>query len=75
MEIRDPVHGSIHIPEEIKPLIKSEFFQRLGNIKQLGLANLVFPGATHSRLLHSIGTMHTGERCFKKLFQDFDDTP
>ena len=45
MEIRDPVHGSIHIlPSEI-PIIRHEFFQRLRNIKQLGFSEYVFPGS------------------------------
>ncbi len=68
MEIRDPVHGSIHITDEEAPIIKGNFFQRLRNIKQLGFSEYVFPGATHTRFLHSIGVMHIGERVFDKLF-------
>lgn len=71
MEIRDPVHGSIHItPEEI-PIIKGDFFQRLRSIKQLGLSEYVFPGATHTRFIHSLGVMHIGEKAFRALFKDF----
>ena len=69
MEIRDPIHGSISIQKEIIPVIKNNFFQRLQNIKQLGLANFIFPGATHSRFIHSIGVMFVGEKCFNTLFQ------
>ena len=43
MEIRDPVHGSIHILDEEIPIIEAEFFQRLRNIKQLGFAEYIFP--------------------------------
>ena len=70
MEIRDPIHGSIHILDEFIPIIRHNFFQRLRNIKQLGLSEYVFPGATHSRFLHSIGVMSVGTRAFDKLFAD-----
>ena len=71
MEIRDPVHGSIHILDEEAPVIMNPFFQRLRGIKQLGLSEYVFPGATHSRFLHSIGVMSIGEKVFNKLFKVF----
>ena len=70
MEIRDPVHGSIHIISEEIPVIMNPFFQRLRGIKQLGFSEYAFPGATHSRFLHSIGVMHIGEKVFNKLFQN-----
>lgn len=70
MEVRDPVHGSIHILDEEKPIITDDFFQRLRNIKQLGFAEYVFPGATHSRFIHSIGVMNVGNRAFDKLFRN-----
>tara|TARA_R110000868_G_scaffold10025_2_gene49186 strand:+ start:694 stop:1992 length:1299 start_codon:yes stop_codon:yes gene_type:complete len=68
VEIRDPVHGSIHISDEIAPIIRHPFFQRLRNIKQLGLTEYIFPGATHTRFIHSIGVMHIGSKVFDKLF-------
>lgn len=68
MEIRDPVHGSIGVLAEEEPIIAHRFFQRLRNVKQLGLAEHAFPGATHHRFLHSIGVMHVGERAFERLF-------
>ena len=70
MEIRDPVHGSIHILDEEIPIIQHDFFQRLRGIKQLGFSDYVFPGATHSRFLHSIGVMSIGEKAFNRLFKD-----
>ncbi|GAB4022078.1 MAG: HD domain-containing protein [Bdellovibrio sp.] len=70
MEIRDPVHGSIHILEEEELIIKNDFFQRLRNIKQLGFSEYVFPGATHTRFIHSIGVMSIGDRAFDKLFKN-----
>ncbi|MBL6988167.1 MAG: HD domain-containing protein [Bacteriovoracaceae bacterium] len=68
MEIRDPVHGSIHILDEEIPIIQNNFFQRLRNIKQLGFSEYVFPGATHTRFIHSIGVMHIGTLAFDRLF-------
>ncbi|MFA6335212.1 MAG: HD domain-containing protein [Bacteroidales bacterium] len=57
--INDPVHGFINIPSGlILEIIEHSYFQRLRDIKQLGLTNLVYPGATHSRLLHALGAMH-----------------
>jgi HD superfamily phosphohydrolase len=69
MEIRDPVHGSIHIIDEEIPIIRHDFFQRLRNIKQLGFSEYVFPGATHTRFLHSIGVMNVASLAFDRLFK------
>lgn len=56
--IHDPVYGAIY-PDELEwLLIKSRPLQRLRGIKQLGLVNAVYPGANHTRLEHSLGTMH-----------------
>ena len=57
--INDPVHGFINIPSElIHDLIQHPYFQRLRRIKQLGLSELVYPGATHTRFHHALGAMH-----------------
>ena len=57
--INDPVHGFIIIPAGIvSDIVEHPYFQRLRDIKQLGLTNLVYPGATHSRLSHALGAMH-----------------
>ncbi len=67
MEVRDPVHGTIAIhPTETK-ILESPFFQRLRNIKQLGLSEYIFPGATHTRYLHSIGVMHLASIVFDRI--------
>ncbi len=74
MEIRDPVHGSIAIDDAEKQIILHPFFQRLRNIKQLGFSEFVFPGATHTRYLHSIGVMHVGSLVFEALFKGKSST-
>jgi HD superfamily phosphohydrolase len=74
LEIRDPVHGSIHILDEEIPIITHNFFKRLRNIKQLGFSEYIFPGATHTRYIHSIGVMDIGRRAFEKLFKKYEGT-
>lgn len=56
--INDPVHGFVNIPEFIYEIIEHRFFQRLSRIRQLGLTYMVYPGAQHTRFLHSLGAMH-----------------
>ncbi len=68
MEIRDPIHDSIHIFDEEIPVIQNPFFQRLRRISQLGFVENIFPGATHTRFIHSLGVMHIGSQIFEKLF-------
>lgn len=57
--INDPVYGFISIPNDlIYDLVGHPWFQRLRNIRQLGLSSLVYPGAVHSRFQHSLGAMY-----------------
>ena len=52
--LRDPVHGFIHYNDIEKKIIDSKEFHRLRHISQLSLTNYVYPGATHTRLEHSL---------------------
>ena len=55
----DPVYGFVSIPSDlIYDLIEHPYFQRLRRIKQLGLAEYVYPGALHTRFHHALGAMH-----------------
>ncbi len=57
--INDPVHGFITINEPlIFEIISHPFYQRLRRIQQMALAQLVYPGAVHTRLHHSLGAYH-----------------
>lgn len=57
--VNDPVHGFISIQHPIVfDLIEHPYFQRLRNIKQLGLTYLVYPGANHNRFQHALGALH-----------------
>ncbi len=66
--INDPVYGFIHIQSElIYDIIQHPYFQRLRHIKQLALANLVYPGAMHTRFQHALGAMHLMGRALENL--------
>ncbi len=57
--INDPVYGFIKISfEGLFELIEHSYFQRLRRIKQLGLTYFVYPGATHTRFQHALGSLH-----------------
>jgi HD superfamily phosphohydrolase len=57
--IADPIHGSIDLKEREVQVIDTASFQRLRHLKQLAMAQLVYPTATHTRFAHSIGALGT----------------
>ncbi len=64
----DPVHGFINIPNDlIHDIIQHAYFQRLRRIKQLGLSDLVYPGALHTRFHHALGAMHLMQKALDTL--------
>lgn len=57
--INDPVYGFITIDDALVfKIISHPWYQRLRRIKQMALAHLVYPGAVHTRLHHSLGAYH-----------------
>lgn len=58
----DPIHGLIGLTEVESKILSSKSMQRLHNVKQLGLAHLVYPGANYSRHSHSLGACHNAGR-------------
>jgi HD superfamily phosphohydrolase len=60
--IRDPLYGFIDLTERELALLESFSMQRLTRIKQLSHTYLVYPGATHTRFEHSLGTMFIADR-------------
>src|SRR5665213_2994975 len=57
--INDPVYGFITIDDElVYTIISHPYYQRLRRIHQMALAQLVYPGAVHTRLHHSLGAYH-----------------
>ncbi len=65
--IRDSIHGDIKLEGFFLELIDTPEIQRLYNIKQLGLAYLVFPGAHHTRFEHSLGTYKIASQAAETL--------
>jgi len=66
--INDPLYGFIHVKSElIFDIISHPYFQRLRYIKQLGLTDLVYPGAVHTRFQHALGAMHLMGRVLDNL--------
>jgi HD superfamily phosphohydrolase len=66
--INDPVYGFISISSDLLyDLVDHPYFQRLRRIKQLGLADIVYPGALHTRFHHALGAMHLMSQALKAL--------
>lgn len=57
--VNDPVYGFINFPaNQVFDVVEHPWFQRLRRIKQLGLTELVYPGARHTRFHHALGATH-----------------
>ncbi len=65
--IRDPLWNNIRVDALSMRLVDTPAFQRLRYVRQLGLAYLVYPGATHSRFEHALGTYHLARRTIALL--------
>ena len=68
--INDPVFGFLDIPSDLLyDILQHPYVQRLNRIRQLGLSYFVYPGAMHSRFLHSLGAMHLMQEALRSLRQ------
>ena len=65
--IRDPLWNNIRIDPLALELVATPPFQRLRYVRQLGLAHLVYPGATHTRFEHALGAYHLARRALNLL--------
>ncbi len=66
--LNDPIYGLVSIPNSlIFDIIEHRYFQRLRRITQMGLTNLVYPGANHTRFHHAIGCMHLMQKAIQAL--------
>lgn len=65
--IRDSLYGNIEVDGIFLELMETPEIQRLHGIKQLGLTYLVYPGANHTRLEHSLGTSYIARKMAKAL--------
>jgi HD superfamily phosphohydrolase len=72
--IRDSVHGLIRIEpgdDVLLHLINTPEFQRLRRIRQLGVSSMTYPGAEHSRFIHSLGVMNFAQRILGSLLHRY----
>jgi len=69
--IRDPLWKNIRVDPLALRLVDTPAFQRLRYVRQLGLAYLVYPGASHSRFEHALGAYHLAQRTLG-LFDERD---
>ncbi len=66
--INDPVYGFITIDDElIFSIVAHPYYQRLRRIHQMAMAHLVYPGAVHTRLHHSLGAYHLMSNALTEL--------
>ncbi len=70
--LRDPLWNNIRVDELTLRLVDTEVFQRLRYVRQLGLAYLVYPGATHTRFEHALGTYHLARGTLALLAESDD---
>ncbi|KAI5665539.1 hypothetical protein M9H77_15392 [Catharanthus roseus] len=65
--VHDNVHGYIYLDPIFLKFVDTEQFQRLRELKQLGVAHMVYPGAVHSRFEHSLGVYWLAGEAIHKL--------
>ncbi|HET7322206.1 MAG TPA: HD domain-containing protein [Longimicrobiaceae bacterium] len=65
--VRDPLWNTIRLDATAVRVIDTPEFQRLRHVRQLGLAYLVYPGATHTRFDHALGVHHLARRALAIL--------
>lgn len=66
-QIRDPVHNFLELSDDEMKLVGTPLFQRLRGIRQLAMANLLYPGALHTRFDHSLGVCHVAGLLARQL--------
>jgi hypothetical protein len=65
--VNDSVHGHLTLPSYCVDVVDTPQFQRLRDLKQLGVTYFVFPGASHNRFEHCLGVSHLAGKFLKKL--------
>ena len=71
--VRDPVHNFVELRDKEVKLLQTPLVQRLRGIRQLALANLVYPGALHTRFDHSLGVCHVAGLMAEQIGLTRDD--
>ena len=67
LSVRDPIHGFVELTTEERQVVNSIAFQRLRDIRQLGMGHMVYPGANHTRFEHCLGVLHVSSLMFDRL--------
>ena len=79
MILRDPVHGLVAFETEeeriVEQLLDTPEVQRLRRVRQLGVANVAFPGAEHTRFAHALGAAHVMKLLLARLRAIHDELP
>jgi uncharacterized protein len=74
-KIRDPIHTFVHLQDRECRIVDTSIFQRLRSIRQLAMANLVYPGAVHSRFDHTLGVFAVASEMCRVLNIDPNYVP
>ncbi len=69
ISIRDPLWKDIFLTKDLYKLFKSSRLQQQNNVRQLGPTYLAYPGATHTRLNHSLGVYHISRKIIISLLK------
>jgi HD superfamily phosphohydrolase len=72
VEVRDPIHGTIELGPQEVVLANHPWLQRLRHIRQTGFSQMAFPGATHTRYMHSLGAMHLAGCAFDRAYRNWE---
>jgi len=71
--LTDPVHGDVRLTALECLIVDSPCFQRLRRVRQLGNTHLVYPGATHSRFSHSLGSVVAAQLLLDIVIEQRDE--
>lgn len=75
ISVRDPLWQDIKLSKPMKKIYMTKEVQKLSRIKQLGPTNLVYPGAMHTRLCHSLGVYHLAKQIIISLLSKPIENP
>lgn len=59
--VTDPIHGDIYLTKLEQAVFDTPAMQRLRRVKQLGMTHVIYPGATHTRFAHSLGSLRAAQ--------------
>lgn len=72
LSVRDPIHGFVELTAKEREVVNTRAYQRLRDIRQLGMGHMVYPGANHTRFEHCLGVLHVSSRMYDRLVDKAD---